>query len=98
MGIVGSVEEGGVAGVVGTSVGLVDSTVESVAASVVDPNGVDRVGDIVGRTGDIVEYRGTVVFVESSVVAFTVEVVTLVESSALHCIPCRRAPMKNKEN
>lgn len=82
-------------GVVESVEGLADSTVESVVVSVVDPNVVGRVGDVVDRAEDIVDpndLRGVVAFVESSVGAFTVEPVTLLESSALHCMPCRRAP------
>lgn len=78
---------------------LLGSNEMSVVVSVADTSEAE---EVVGLELDVI--RETVGLVESAVVAFTVvgRVVpfeAVVELSlALHCMPCRRVPMMNKQN
>lgn len=79
--------------------GVEDFNEVSVVTGVVDSNEAEEVVGLV----ELNEVRGTVDLVESAVVATTVDKVVpfkaAVELSlALHCMPCRRVPMKNKQN
>lgn len=95
--VVVSVEDSDGAGVV-TNVLSCDEM--SVVVSVADS---DEAEEVVGLV-ELSVIRGTVALVESAVVASTVvgKVVpfeAVVELSlALHCMPCRRVPMTNKQN
>lgn len=93
--VVVSVEDSDGAGVV-TNVLSCDEM--SVVVSVADS---DEAEEVVGLV-ELSVIRGTVALVESAVVASTVvgKVVPFeaVVELALHCMPCRRVPMTNKQN
>ncbi len=79
---------------------LLGSNEMSVVVSVADSDGAEEVEGLV----ELSVIRGTVALVESAVVASTlvgrvIPFEAVVELSlTLHCMPCRRVPMTNKQN